>query len=109
MTTRHKTIGEMLKDRREQLEHTQAEAIRQIGTSRESYPKWESGHSIPGDEWIKPISIYLDMDEEDLALQRYYEKRDRRMPGYLSATGFPTVIRFPTKESSRIRRHRRVA
>lgn len=82
MTTRHKTISEMLSERRDSLDHSQVRAADEIGVSRQIYSQWESGHATPGDQWIKPISIYLEVDEEGLALQRYYEKRDKAMPGY---------------------------
>lgn len=77
MTTRHQTISEMLESRREELGHSQSAAARAIGVSRQIYPTWESGHAIPGEQFVPPLSVYLDVDEDSLALQRYREKLER--------------------------------
>lgn len=83
MTTRTKTIAEMLKDRRG--DGTKAGAVRSLGTSRQMYDTWESGLYLPGEEFVPAIAQYLEMDEEALALQRYYEKLERAKGVYLDS------------------------
>lgn len=85
MITRHKTVGEMLKDRRTDLGHSQSAAARQVKVSRQIYPTWESGHALPGEVWLPAIAEYLDVDEDRLVLQRYHEKLERAKGVYVGS------------------------
>ena len=54
-------LAAMLKERRRQLGITSQErAAVQIGTTRLTYSKWESGQT-PDSRWIEPICAFLDV------------------------------------------------
>lgn len=66
MTTRQqtKTIDRLLRERRDSGYKTVA--ADEIGVSRQIYDTWESGHHIPGFDWVPPLSDYLGIEEADL-------------------------------------------
>lgn len=74
MTTRTKTIAEMLIDKRGE-KGLKSPIIERLGVTRKTYNSWERG-SIPRHSYeIKRIAEYLGIDEEDLAIQAYRENR----------------------------------
>lgn len=83
MTITERTIADMLEDRRGDAYAT--EAAKALGVSRNMYTQWESGHAIPGDEYVPALARWLEVDEEWMALKRYHEKLARAKGVYLSS------------------------
>lgn len=81
MTTKQEapTIDRLLIKRRDELGHYQTNASDAIGVSRNSYRQWETGHSVPEDEWVKPLMEYLDMTEQQVVMTLYRSREARRL------------------------------
>lgn len=74
MTTRQATptIDRLL--RKARGGRYQTEVADEIGVSRNSYRMWESGHHVPEDEWVRPLTVYLGRDEEDVVWVLYQSR-----------------------------------
>jgi hypothetical protein len=78
MTTTQETpaIWQILRDRRGT--RYQTVVADEIGVSRQMYRQWETGHAIPGDEWVGPLMVYLGMKEMQVVAMLYQSRKTRQ-------------------------------
>ena len=54
-------IGELLKTRRADLGiSSQEKAAVAMGTTKNTWSKWEQGHELPSARWVEPLAEFLD-------------------------------------------------
>lgn len=69
LQTTTQTISELLIEARGT--GSKAAAARQIGVSRQIYDAWESGHFVPGDDWVQALMEYLGRPEDEIVWVLY--------------------------------------
>lgn len=74
------TIDRLLREKRNGGFKTTAAAA--LGVSRQIYDTWETGHHVPGDEWVPALAEYLDRTIPDVVWILYRSRIDRVNPRY---------------------------
>ncbi|MBO0474820.1 hypothetical protein IGL98_002442 [Enterococcus sp. DIV0840] len=81
------TIGEILKEKREQLGYTQKEVAQKLYVSRQTISNWEIGKTYPDIEKLLNLSDFYDVSLDELI------KEDYRMVDKLKKDTYEQKIR----------------
>ena len=89
MTTKFRSIGDMLKDRRG--DGQKSDVYRKLNVSAGTYNSWESDMYVPGDEYAEELAEHLGIEYKDMVWYLHLARKAKGGAGPLDITWTPGI------------------